>query len=95
MVVFRFGEPGRGKDNRGFKNKILCQLVLQREFLLLGALQVFILALQSLNMEVSRLNYEVHLNFGALWLTRFGTVPFMLVFKAQRVRARHGLIWGT
>ena len=46
-------------------------------------------------MEVSRLNYEVHLNFGALWLTRFGTVPFMLVFKAQRVRARHGLIWGT
>ena len=62
---------------------------------MLGALEIIILALQSLYMEVSRRYYEVHLNFGALWLTLFSFVPLMLVFKAQRVRARHGLIWGT
>ena len=44
-------------------------------------------------MEVSRLNYEVYLNFGALWLTRLDLVPLVLVLKTQRVRPLHGLIW--
>ena len=29
VVVFGISEPGRGKNNRGLKNKIFCQLVLQ------------------------------------------------------------------
>ena len=62
---------------------------------MLGALEILFLALYTLYMEVSRLNHEVYLDFGALWFTSIILVMLVLVLKAQRVRPIHGLIWVT